>query len=619
MDAKPKTKSKFARGAGSLGHGLKRTLGIRPTLIVSVGSLVFISVGLVALVSHLSSHTIATTLERQLIIQGLDRLEHEVRDQFDAVVDQGHYVAEAIASGEIRLDEGHALEDFLAGTMAAVPEVGGMVLATPSGTVIRIARKEQGAPFATDRLALAADPVIERLESRARNSPGHFWTQPEYRPAAKSTVLGLCVPLRHDGKYLGMFAAGIFSKTLSEFTDRLSRPPQSTAFILFGPDRALAHPRLVEGSDKMSADNPLLGLADLGDPALAAFEQGRHVEQDELKLPANSEALEVTTGGRRYRVFLRRIAGYGEVPLIVGVYFTTSIFDRILSALRSEAVYALALLLVAIGFAIFLGRMISRPIRSAAQSVSKIQSLDFDQIEPLGRSYLREIDELAVSFNAMLGGLKMFGRYMPRQLVASLIREGKEGAGSEEREMTVMFTDIANFSSACEAMSAADVADFLNHHLSIVSSCVEAEGGTIDKFIGDAVMAFWGAPDALDNPALPACRAALAIREAIRADNARRAKRRHPPVRVRIGIHTGPLVVGDIGTPTRINYTVVGDVVNGAQRLEAAGKEIDPDADVAILISQSTADLLPDTFEREARGAHKVKGKERELEVYQLV
>lgn len=619
MDAKPGTTSKIARGAGSLGRGLKHTLGIRPTLIVSVGSLVAIAVGLVALTSHLSSHTIATTLERQLIIQGLDRLEEAVREQFDAVIDQGHYVAKAIGTGELKLTDTEALTNFLAGSMAAAPEVGGVVLAAPGQPVIGVARRTKASAYFVETFDISTDPLIEALEKRARTSPTHFWTQPKYRPLAKSTVVGLCVPLRQGETYLGLFAAGIFSDSLSQFAEKLSRPPQSTAFILFGRNLVLAHPNLAGGSPKMSAETPLLAAWEVGDPALAALTQAKPLDDAKIALPAGSEALEVTADGRRYRIFLRSIQGYGDVPLIVGAHFTLTVLDQILAALRDQAVYAMALLLGAIGLAVVLGRMISRPIRRAAQGVSKIQSLDFDQIEPLGRSYLREIDDLAVSFNAMLGGLKLFGRYMPRRLVARLIREGKDSAGSEEREMTVMFTDIAGFSAACENMSAAQVAAFVNSHLTLVSNCVEAEGGTVDKFIGDAVMAFWGAPDALDNPALPACRAALAIREAIRADNARRAKRGRPPVRMRIGIHTGPLVVGDIGTPTRINYTVVGDVVNGAQRLEAAGKEIAPGADVAILISQSTADRLPDTFKREARGAHRVKGKEHQLDVYQLV
>ena len=119
----------------------------------------------------------------------------------------------------------------------------------------------------------------------------------------------------------------------------------------------------------------------------------------------------------------------------------------------------------------------------------------------------------------MLDALKAFGRYVPRTLVLRLIKEGGFGAGTEERILAIMFTDIVGFTATCETMTAPEVAAFINQHLTLIAACVEHEGGTIDKFIGDAVMAFWGAPARLDNPAAAACRAAIAIQKALAADN----------------------------------------------------------------------------------------------------
>ena len=197
----------------------------------------------------------------------------------------------------------------------------------------------------------------------------------------------------------------------------------------------------------------------------------------------------------------------------------------------------------------------------------------FDQVAPLSGSRFREINSLARSFNAMLDGLRAFGRYVPRTLVTRLVKEGRIGAGTEERVLAIMFTDIVGFTAACEKMSAGEVAAFINQHLTLVSACVEQEGGTIDKFIGDAVMAFWGAPGHTENPAASACRAAIAIQRALAADNAQRIARGLAPVRIRIGIHMGPVVVGDIGAPNRINYTIVGDAVNATQRLESSRQD----------------------------------------------
>jgi class 3 adenylate cyclase len=154
--------------------------------------------------------------------------------------------------------------------------------------------------------------------------------------------------------------------------------------------------------------------------------------------------------------------------------------------------------------------------------------------------------------------------------VTRLIRAGDAGTiRPEARELTVMFTDIAGFTAMSETRPAPEVADFLNEHFALLGACVEAEGGTVDKFIGDALMAFWGAPETQTDTAPRACRAALAIARAVDADNARRTAAGRPAIRIRIGLHSGPVVVGNVGWPGRINYTIVGDTVNTCQRLEA--------------------------------------------------
>ena len=182
-----------------------------------------------------------------------------------------------------------------------------------------------------------------------------------------------------------------------------------------------------------------------------------------------------------------------------------------------------------------------------------------------------------------------------------------------------MFTDIAGYSTVSEGKGAAEIAALLNHHFAIVTREIEAEGGTVDKFIGDSVMAFWGAPEKQKNRAIRACRAALAIRGGIAADNKERADRAESPIRMRIGIHSGEATVGNVGTQDRINYTVIGDDVNVAQRLEQIGKQITPDAEVAISISAATVADLDSSFDIESGGEMVVKGRTAPVRVYRLV
>jgi class 3 adenylate cyclase len=163
------------------------------------------------------------------------------------------------------------------------------------------------------------------------------------------------------------------------------------------------------------------------------------------------------------------------------------------------------------------------------------------------------------------------------------------------------------------------VAEYLNHHFEIVNGCIEAEGGVVDKYIGDCVMAFWGAPEKLKGRAERACRAALAIREAIGRHNAAQRARGQPETRMRIGIHSGDATVGNIGSTGRVNYTIIGDMVNVGQRIEQLGKVLAPKDDaVAILISETTrADLGPD-FSPRPLGKHKLRGREGVMEIFAL-
>jgi class 3 adenylate cyclase len=169
-----------------------------------------------------------------------------------------------------------------------------------------------------------------------------------------------------------------------------------------------------------------------------------------------------------------------------------------------------------------------------------------------------------------------------------------------------------------ERLPAAEVARFLNEHFSLLAGCVEAEEGTIDKYIGDALMVFWGAPDIQEDHALRACRAGLAIAEAMAADNAERQADGRPAARIRIGIHSGPVVVGNIGAPGRINYTIVGDTVNTCQRLEALGRDFDRGEAATVLVSEAVATVVGGTLAVEPVGSYEVKGRSERVQAFRL-
>ena len=182
-----------------------------------------------------------------------------------------------------------------------------------------------------------------------------------------------------------------------------------------------------------------------------------------------------------------------------------------------------------------------------ARATSAIRTLDLTSARPLAGSHLRELDEAIRAYNALIATLHWFETYVPRRLVKQLMAQGEQATALVEREVTVLFTDIVDFTSLAERLSASDAATFLNDHFRLLAACVEAEGGTIDKYIGNSLMAFWGAPELQLDHSARACRAARAIAAAIVGDNRRRRGLGLPPVRIRIGIHAGPAMVGNMG------------------------------------------------------------------------
>ena len=277
----------------------------------------------------------------------------------------------------------------------------------------------------------------------------------------------------------------------------------------------------------------------------------------------------------------------------------------------------LAAMAAAVIVAILLGKRLSRPVQAIAGQATRVADFDLDGVTPLPRSRIKELDDQASAFNAMLIGLRAFSTYVPRSLVAKLVRTGEIGiAEPRETIVTVMFTDIADFTALSEQMDAAAAAKLLNRHFAILCRAVDAHGGTVDKFLGDGLMAFFGAPDRLKGHAAAAVRAAVQIREDLAADNQSAALEGRVAFRVRIGIHTGPVIVGNIGASDRVNYTIIGDTVNVSQRLQGLGKVLAPDAATTIAVSAETESRLDDRFETIPSGRHRLRGRGEAIEVF---
>ena len=271
-----------------------------------------------------------------------------------------------------------------------------------------------------------------------------------------------------------------------------------------------------------------------------------------------------------------------------------------------------ALLLVVLTY--FLSRAISRPIEMLTDDIRDL--LEFNRSKEVVRSKIWEINILSITVNKLRNTLRAFTTYVPHDLVNDLLRSGNDiEVGGESRYMTIMFTDLKDFSTIAEVTPSRTLLKCVSAHLALVALAVKEETGTVDKFIGDSVMAFWGAPLLDQNHAYHACVTAVKAQRRMVGLNRQLVADGLPLLTVRIGIHSDAVLVGNVGSSERMSYTVMGDGVNVAARLEGINKEFA----TKICISHATFKEAGERLWTRPIDVITVKGRKGEIPIYELV
>lgn len=639
------------RGEVAAGTRRRRILGIGPrslslsiTLAVSIGLLVLVAMASSLSVALLASFRNTFSLLEDKATLVLARAEDNLRTHLEPVEAQLGFLADRIVDGQIDPSNVDQINIALLAAASATPHVVGLSLwqGTPDDMRVTAVQRLPGGHVTVHQRQgpLTGATRQEAIESYFRRDA--YWGRVVYSEELSAAGLNLRHPVVVDDQIIGTLIAVVSVDDLSRMMLEMSDVDASgdatgeVAFILYGRDRVLAHPSYVAPSldpdmsqalSQRNDDDPLLALDEIGWPALAALWDEAANDGTPVRVAGGTVRLvdldDPEGGDDIERLFLLRpITGYADQPLIVGVSIAAADVSREMQRLIGSASVGLIILVVAVIIGVLVGRRIARPVIRLAGRASHIaETLDFSRVEPLPGSVFTELDRQAGAFNRMVGGLRWLDTYVPKSLARRLMTKTRgEEIRSIERELTIMFTDIEGFTARSEGSGAADTAAFLNHHFGLLAEAVEGEGGTVDKYMGDGMMAFWGAPDKQPDHAQRAVRAALAMRAAVRADNTERQARGEAPVLMRIGIHTGPVVIGNIGAEGRMNYTPVGDAVNTANRLEQLGKTVERDASgVTILASEQTVDqLAPDTVSMVDLGAHNLRGRHEAVTLYAL-
>jgi class 3 adenylate cyclase len=257
---------------------------------------------------------------------------------------------------------------------------------------------------------------------------------------------------------------------------------------------------------------------------------------------------------------------------------------------------------------------IRKPLYKVRDEILKLKDLDVNEHIDF-KSNITEVNDMIEATDKVKTGLRSFAKYVPDKVVKQLITQGKDAKiGGEKEYVTILFSDIEGFTSISENNDVHEVVTSLNEYFDIYVKCLEESGATVDKFIGDAVMAFWNAPNKVENHEFVAVKTALEIVKEIDALNQKwKSEGKKFIFKTRIGINSGEVIVGNIGSTNRINYTVTGDPVNLASRLEAANKQYN----TKILVSESIYNKTNNLIDYYYIDTVKVKGKEVYVKVYQ--
>jgi adenylate cyclase len=425
-----------------------------------------------------------------------------------------------------------------------------------------------------------------------------------------------------SGRFLGVLRIGLLTSELDGIAqmrveDGNDGDPHRVALLVVDGGGSAVHLiGRVDPSDHIAAFGDELRLvSNRPPPSLAALLSSPLVVGLDPTHPNRDGTLDV--GGEPYLATLREIGGAsgGTVGWFVAILVPEAHYTHELMKFERMFIvsFGATLLLVLLIGALTLGA-VRRGLGKIVATTTRMRRFEFEKSDET--SVFREVDDVMQDLERAKTVVRAMEKYVPVDLVRTLYASNREPKlGGELVQLSLMFTDIEGFTTLSEKLPPDVLAERLGDYLDAMTVAIEETGGTIDKFIGDAVMAMWNAPTRIDDHPKRACRAALACMKAARALYASPKWEGLPSLVTRYGLHTTKVMVGNFGASARLSYTALGDGVNLAARLEPLCKQYG----VIALVSEDVYAAAKDDFVFRRMDRVAVKGKTRGIEVYELI
>jgi len=583
-------------------------LRFRTSIVAALLGLLLTSVSLVALTSYLNVRRSVELLSAQILGQAIGRIELRIRSQLDVARDQSKLNQLLIQRAAPGPDDEVALTRYLLDAVSVHEGLSDLSLSleadgtmfdaarTPRGTLsMARLRPRPGGGLDLSNYAVHGDeltvvhqgPAKPENDSRPRpyyvaaKSAGHaVWTE-TYVFFGEGGVLdspgvSYATPLfRPDRSLLGVLTADFTLRSICQFLRSLQILDHGTAFVVEyradGSRRVIAHPNpdILTRAAASGSGRELVPVSELADASVVSL-----VSALPAALPSASASLtpvRFELGGEPYIGSYRALSDDGLRWVVCVVAPEEDILGPLRQGNRVTVAIVIASVSLAILLALWLGGSLARPLRGLADDAQAIGRFELDS-RPTTPSRVVEVEQLTTAIEEMKRGLRSFRKYVPADLVRELLASGQEArVGGERKELTIHFSDIAGFTTIAETMAPEELVVLLGEYLEEMSAPIVLSGGTVDKYIGDAIMAFWGAPRADSDHALHACNAALQNRDRLDALNARWQAKGRPRLEARAALHTGEVIVGNVGGVVETTLTLPTGSRSSASTLASVG------------------------------------------------
>lgn len=638
------------------------SISFRATLFTLMMAVLLTAVVLLGSAGYIYARFAVGNLGYQVLEQETERVNQHVQHALDIAEGEASTITTLIDRGLLTPDDHARITEHFIASLNARPSLSYLSIGTPSGKYYHGFRDQDGNLSALwllpqengqrNLLEFKLEPSGERevirdiknsIRTPAYERPYFTWTRDAGRPIWTESFVFLgsgesldvpgvsrAIPLfdSADERFKGVLTADFDLHALSRFLSKVDLGADGLCFLVEiaanGTPRVIAHPGAAnpdpdkridltqpapdgEGRVTVSADQ-------VPDPRVVSALSA--LGSDLSSVPRTFLEIDVDVSGQQY------IGGFCHLGREDGPDWLICMLipeEAVFGDVRRMAIIMMWVgiggVVVAGSLSLILARRVSVNLGCIAEETREIGRFELTPKSPI-KSRIEEIRTLAGAVEEMKTSLRSFQKFVPSELVRQLLESGQEAKlGGSRKELTVYFSDIVGFTSISEKLRADQLVKLLSEYLEEMTAEVLKNGGTVDKYIGDAIMAFWGAPRPCEQHANEACRTALANQARLSELREVWKKANLPPLESRIGLHTGAATVGNFGSPNRLDYTAIGDTVNVASRLEGLNRIYG----TQILISETTKAAIGQRFITRPLDHVAVKGREQGMTVFELI